>query len=160
MAETTGINFLRVLEHGMSKSKVWQGSASGENSPPACRQWPSHHVVTWSFIRARAWRERNLFPLFLKSIYLFLETGEGREKERKRNISWLPLVCALTRDPNPNPWHVPWLGMELETFCFACGMTPNQLSSICQDLRPLILSDKDTTLRTSFNCPSKSIITK
>ena len=28
--------------------------------------------------------------------YLFLERGEGREKERERNINvWLPLVCAL-----------------------------------------------------------------
>ena len=29
-------------------------------------------------------------------IYLFLERGEGREKERGRNIKvWLPLICPL-----------------------------------------------------------------
>ena len=33
---------------------------------------------------------------FLKIIYLFLDKGEGREKERERNISvWLPLPCSL-----------------------------------------------------------------
>ena len=36
------------------------------------------------------------FILFFKDfIYFFLERGEGREKERERNISvWLPLACA------------------------------------------------------------------
>ena len=33
---------------------------------------------------------------FLKKIYLVLERGEGREKERERNISvWLPLTRPL-----------------------------------------------------------------
>ena len=41
-----------------------------------------------------------MFPLFpytfLKRFYLFLERGEGREKERKKNINvWLPLTCPL-----------------------------------------------------------------
>ena len=32
--------------------------------------------------------------LFKKDFYLFLERGEGREKDRERNISvWLPLTC-------------------------------------------------------------------
>ena len=32
--------------------------------------------------------------VFLKDfLYLFLERGKGREKERERNISWLPLIC-------------------------------------------------------------------
>ena len=36
------------------------------------------------------------FSLFIKDfIYLFLETGEGREKERERNIDRLPLICTL-----------------------------------------------------------------
>ena len=38
---------------------------------------------------------------FLIKIYLFLERGEGREKERDRNIDRLPLTCTLTRGPNP-----------------------------------------------------------
>ena len=34
------------------------------------------------------------FFYFLKRCYLFLEKGEGREKERERNINvWLPLRC-------------------------------------------------------------------
>ena len=56
---------------------------------------------------------RFFFKVF---IYLFLERGEGREKERERNISvWLPLMhpllgtwpvtqaCALTRESNQRP---------------------------------------------------------
>ena len=60
---------------------------------------------------------------FLKDfIYLFLQRGEGKEKERKRNINvWLPLVhpllgiwpatqaCDLTGSRTGNPlvrsWH-------------------------------------------------------
>ena len=34
--------------------------------------------------------------LFKDLIYLLLDRGEGREKERERNIPvWLPLVCPL-----------------------------------------------------------------
>ena len=36
-----------------------------------------------------------LLYFFKEFIYLFLERGEGREKERERNINvWLPLVCC------------------------------------------------------------------
>ena len=36
------------------------------------------------------------FNLFKDFIYLFLERGEGREKERERNINvWLPLAWPL-----------------------------------------------------------------
>ena len=36
------------------------------------------------------------FIYFLNFIYLFLEKGEGRKKERERNINvWLPLDCPL-----------------------------------------------------------------
>ena len=40
-----------------------------------------------------------IFQLVLKKdlIYLFLERGEGREKEREKNINvWLPLTHPLT----------------------------------------------------------------
>ena len=42
-------------------------------------------------------RIRKMEDSFLKCfIYLFLERGEGREKERERNINvWLPLMCPL-----------------------------------------------------------------
>ena len=59
------------------------------------------------------------FPIslfFLDFIYLFLERGDGREKERERNINvWLPLTrpllgtwpaiqaCALTRNRTGDP---------------------------------------------------------
>ena len=36
-------------------------------------------------------------------IYLFLEWGERREKEREKNINQLPLRCNLTRDRTHNP---------------------------------------------------------
>ena len=49
--------------------------------------------------------------LFLR-FYLFLERGEGREKERERNINvWLPLACPL-------------LGIRPTTQ--ACALTGNQ----------------------------------
>ena len=39
-----------------------------------------------------------------KKDYLFLDRGEGREKERERNINvWLSLTCPFTRDPAHNP---------------------------------------------------------
>ena len=59
---------------------------------------------------------------FKDFIYLFLERGERREKERERNISvWLPLMCgclscARSWEPGPQPRHVPWLGTEPVTF--------------------------------------------
>ena len=40
--------------------------------------------------------EPMFFVCFKGFIYLFLERGEEREKERERNISlWLPLMCPL-----------------------------------------------------------------
>ena len=41
-------------------------------------------------------------------IYLFLKRGEGREKERERNINvWLPLERPLTGDLAHNPGMCP-----------------------------------------------------
>ena len=58
------------------------------------------------------------FPsFFLKRFYLFSFRGEGREKERERNITvWFPLMgplmgtwpatqaCAVTRNRTRDPW--------------------------------------------------------
>ena len=45
--------------------------------------------------RAQSSRRRRGY-LFYKRFYLFLELGEGRQKERERNISvWLPLAHPL-----------------------------------------------------------------
>ena len=56
-----------------------------------------------------------LLYLFIKdSIDLFLERGEGREKERERNINvWLPLNIPPTGDLARNPgmcpdWEMSW----------------------------------------------------
>ena len=69
---------------------------------------------------------------------LLLDTGEGREKERKRNIYWLPLACALTGDGTCNP------GMcsdwESNQRLSLCRMVPNQLSHTGQGT-PGILKD-------------------
>ena len=47
-----------------------------------------------------------LFEDFYLLIYS-LERGEGKEKERGRNINRLPLVCGPDQGPNLQPWHVP-----------------------------------------------------
>ena len=51
---------------------------------------------------------------FLKNIYVFLDRGEGWEKDRERNINvWLPLNAPPTGNLARNPGrHVPWLGIE------------------------------------------------
>ena len=60
-----------------------------------------------------------MIPFFLDFIYLFLERGEGKEKERERNISvWLPLTC-------------PQLGIWPATQ--ACALTGNRTEA------PLVL---------------------
>ena len=62
--------------------------------------------VTWCgcamiCLSVRSLKDPWIVSVFLKDfIYLFLERGEGREKERERNINvWLPLVC-----PTPGTW--------------------------------------------------------
>ena len=57
--------------------------------------------------------------------YLFLERGEGREKERETNINvWEKhqLVASCTHPdwgPGPQPRHVPWPRIKPATFLFA-----------------------------------------
>ena len=46
---------------------------------------------------------QNTFYLFFRDfIYLFLETAEGREKERERNINQLPRSSHQPRTHNPD----------------------------------------------------------
>ena len=48
------------------------------------------------------------YQRFFKRFYLFLEGGEGREKERERNINvWLPLAHPLLGDLFCNPGMCP-----------------------------------------------------
>ena len=61
--------------------------------------WFKFIFIDW-FNAPISWWSEDMPPtahFFLKDfIYLFLERGEGREKERERNISvWLPLVHPL-----------------------------------------------------------------
>ena len=57
-----------------------------------------------------------LFFSFKDFIYLCLERGEGKEKERERNIHARPLPHW---GPGPQPKHVSWLGIEPVTLWFA-----------------------------------------
>ena len=67
-------------------------------------------------------------------IYLSLETGEGREKERRgtltceRSTNWLPLAGPI-QGPGLQPRHVPQWGIKLASFqsagqCPTHGATP------------------------------------
>ena len=84
----------------------------------------------------RNWRYILIFIAFLfckDFIYLFLKRGEGREKERQRNTdarekhqSFASCLCP-DQGLNLKPRHVPCLGNELATFCFA-GRTPDRVT--------------------------------
>ena len=57
--------------------------------------------------------------IFLKDfIYLFLESGEGREKERERNILCGCLSHTPYLGPDLQPRHMPQLGIEPATHWF------------------------------------------
>ena len=60
---------------------------------------------------------------FLKHfIYLFLERGEGREKERERNINvCLPLECDPTGDLARNPNLCPEWELNQRLLCSQAG---------------------------------------
>ena len=63
----------------------------------------------------------------LRTCLLILEKeGRGREREGEKHQSE-----RSNWGPNPQPRHVPWLGMELVTFWFV-GWCSNQLSHISQ----------------------------
>ena len=58
--------------------------------------------------------------LFFKRLYLFLDRGEGKEKERERIINvWLPLTTPPTGNYGLQLRHVPCLGIEQTTLWFA-----------------------------------------
>ena len=73
--------------------------------------------INLSFIRKALQRNPLVFFFFKDFIYLLLERGEKKEKERERNINvwWLPLArpltgtwpatqtCALTRNQTGDP---------------------------------------------------------
>ena len=64
-----------------------------------------------------------VFKDFFQRFYIFIERGEGKEKERERNIDmWeiLRLVVLYTPNwgPGRQPWHVPWLEIKPMTLWF------------------------------------------
>ena len=60
-----------------------------------------------------------LFFFSFWRFYLFPDRGEGKEKERERNISvWWPLVHPHL-GPGLQPRHVPWLGTKPVTIWLA-----------------------------------------
>ena len=70
----------------------------------ACPGFPSVAVACPGFLKhVRPTILKHLLSLLKKFIYSFLERGGEWEKERERNISWVPL--PLTRAPTPR--HVP-----------------------------------------------------
>ena len=66
-----------------------------------------------------------LVYFFKDFIYLFLERGEGREKERERNISvWLPLTWPPTRNLAYNPGMCPDWESNLRPFGLQPTLNP------------------------------------
>ena len=83
---------------------------------------------------------------FYDLIYLFLEKGEWREKERERTSMWETLISCLL--------HIPWLGTKPTTQAHSLTrdrtgnlshyeMMPNQLSHTGQGPTENILDDGD-----------------
>ena len=77
---------------------------------------------------AKGWPEKVLSTSLVPSTYIFLrfylfilDRGEGREKDKERNINvWLPLVHPLLGTwSGLQPRHVPWLGIKMATLGFA-----------------------------------------
>ena len=60
------------------------------------------------------------FILFFKRFYLVSERGKGRDKERERNISWLPLACPQLQTWPPTQ---------------ACALTGNRTSDLRTSLQ-------------------------
>ena len=64
-------------------------------------------------------------PFLKKRFYLFIFRGRGREGEREKHVLRETLIGCLSPPRPPNwgpglkPRHVPWLGIEPVTFCFA-----------------------------------------
>ena len=71
-------------------------------------------------LRLTLFLKKKYFVLKKKDfIYLFLERGEEKKKERERNINvWLPLARPHW-GPSLQPRHVPWLGVQPVTLWLA-----------------------------------------
>ena len=66
------------------------------------------------------------FFFFFLRFDLVLERGEGREKERERNISWLPLIHALTGGQTCNPGTCPDWALNQRPFALREDTQPTE----------------------------------
>ena len=72
-----------------------------------------------NYPRSLGSRSLHFFLLFLNDfIYLFLDRGEGKEKERGKTSMCGCLSSTPYRGPGLQPRHVPCLGIELATLRF------------------------------------------
>ena len=84
------------------------------SAEPGTQRAEPRAMEDYSQVREPNWGTSNIHPIVFQnccgpetpftfilkeSVYVFLERGEGREKERERNISWLPLA-----HPQPGTW--------------------------------------------------------
>ena len=83
-------------------------------------------------------------------IYLLISVRE-RKGDGERNINRLPPTCTSVR-PNPQPWYVPWLGIEPVTF-LSTGWCSNQVThtSLAISLLKLFSSEHLSLLLSMFN---------
>ena len=75
------------------------------------------NIVLWKELNKERHNQIVIKKIFLV-YYLSLGRGEGREKERQRNMMWersINLIPGL----NPQPRHGPWLGIKLVIYCSA-----------------------------------------
>ena len=85
-----------------------------------------------------------LLLFFLDFIYLLLERGEGREKQRDRNIDWLSLIHTPTRD-------------ETQAYFLTVNWTSNTL--FCRRMSSLLsLSGQLCVLSSNFSLLHPSFI--
>ena len=90
--------------------------------------------------------QRLLSPIFLffkkHFIYLFLESREGKENERERNINvWLPLMCPLL-----GTWPATQACADWESNWWPFGSQAGTRSTEPHQPGPIFLFNKDRTL--------------
>ena len=97
----------------------------GESGLPSSAHLPSNSYCKWFCgVCQIAINQQCMFVQktynFLKRFYLFIfrERKGGRKRGREPSICGC-LLCVPYWGPGLQPRHVPWLGMELVTFCFA-----------------------------------------
>ena len=96
----------------------------------------SNHATTYlpNWVENLHLHKKPALKYFLR-LYLFLEWGEGKEKERERNI--LPLGCTPLRDRTTTQLCA-LTGNLMGNLSF-CGTMPNPLSHTCQGCTQVLI---------------------